>query len=150
MKTSLARLIGGTLTVWLVLVWPARLLWGADVPIRSLSACLLCLVPAALTLTWVARAAGGKPELALAAVLGGMLVRMTVVLVGALVLFFTVPVLHDVGFWIWVLGFYLFTLALEMVLVLTALPRAFEEARRTAKAVPQAIVTQPTADTLSQ
>lgn len=141
MRTAVARLIAATLMAWIILVWPARLLWGADVPARSLAACLLCLVPAALTLAWAVAAAGGKPEQQLAVVLGGMLVRMVMVLAGALVLFFQVPILHDAGFWMWVLGFYLLTLALEIALVL---------AHRSAAAAPPAAKEQPAIDTLSQ
>ncbi|MGH7170396.1 MAG: hypothetical protein ACRELF_04515 [Gemmataceae bacterium] len=129
MKNAVARLIVGTLAAWVVLVWPARLLWGAEVAPQSLAACLLCLVPSALTLAWAVRAAEGKPEQQLTAVLGGMLVRMALVLAGALVLFFNVAILHAIGFWMWVLGFYLLTLALEITLVLTGVRRASEAPR---------------------
>lgn len=118
MKTVLTRLIAGTLTAWLAAAWPARLLSGPEAPSRGLAACLLCLAPAVLTLAWAASTAGGKPEEQLTAVFGGILVRMVAVLGGALLLFFAVPFLQAADFWIWLLGFYLFTLALEMALVL--------------------------------
>lgn len=93
---------------------------------QSLAGCFLCLVPAVVTLAWASRTVHGKPEEQLAAVLGGMMVRMVVVLGGGIALFFAVPVLHNAAFWLWVLGFYLLTLVLEIALVLAALPRQGE------------------------
>jgi hypothetical protein len=149
-KTVLARLIAGTLTVWLIAAWPARWLAGPEAPPRGLIACLLCLAPAVLTLAWAASTAGDKPERQLIAVLGGTLVRMVAVLGGALLLFFAVPLLHAADFWMWVLGFYLFTLALEMALVLAYFRHAAEQPGWTARAVRQAVEEPPAADTLSQ
>lgn len=150
MKTALARLIAATLTTWIVLVWPACLLWGAEVAVPSLSACLLCLFPSMLTLAWAVSCVGGKAEQQVAAVLGGMLVRMVVVLAGALILFFNVPILHAVNFWIWVLVFYLLSLALEMALVLASLSRTTAEMDQPAGPGERAAPSQATADTFSQ
>jgi hypothetical protein len=57
-------------------------------------------------------------------VLGGTGVRMAFVLGTALLLHFTVPSFQKQGFWVWLLIFYLFTLALEMVLIVKGNPAA--------------------------
>jgi hypothetical protein len=52
--------------------------------------------------------------------LGGTGVRMFFVLAGALLLYFLVPYFQNQKtFWMWVLISYLFTLALEMTLILS-------------------------------
>jgi hypothetical protein len=119
--------LAGALLFWLVLVVPARLYWGRDgehsaVVWQSLLAVALCLLPATLTLVWAGWAARQSPEQQLAAVVFGTMLRMVFVLAGGLVLYFRVPICQDALFWGWVLVFYLFTLALEMTLLLV--PRA--------------------------
>lgn len=149
MKASIARLLYGTLLAWALVFWPARWLWGAEVMAQSLTGCLLCLAPAVLTLAWAQRVLGGKPEEQLAAVFGGMLLRMVVVLAGGIALFFAVPVLHSAAFWMWILGFYLLTLILEIALILTASPHGGEPVSRSAEQPRPAPKGQPAADTLS-
>jgi hypothetical protein len=52
-------------------------------------------------------------------VLGGTGLRMVVVMTAGLVLFLRVDYFQkNPGFWAWILVFYLFTLALEMTLIL--------------------------------
>ena len=149
MKASTQHLIGGTLLVWAILYWPARWLGGAEVMAQSLAGCLLCLAPAVLTLAWAQRAVRGKPEEQLTAMIGGILIRLVAVLSGGIALFFTVPVLHGAAFWMWVLGFYMFTLILEIMLVLAALRRESEPITRSEDQPLQPSQQQPGANALS-
>lgn len=110
-------LLSATLALWIALVIPARMIWGDVAVIQSGSACLLCVLPACGTLIWIVRSRDQRPAQQMAAILGGTGLRMFGVLAAALVLFAAVPPLHEVAFWIWILVFYLFTLALEMALV---------------------------------
>jgi biotin transporter BioY len=103
---------------------------GSEILAQSLAGCLLCLAPAVLTLAWLQRALGGKPEELLLAAIGGMVLRMVVVFSGGLALFLSVDVLHSAAFWMWVLGFYLLTLILEIALALIASRRQGGPLRR--------------------
>ena len=114
---QLVYLIASTLAFWVIVVYPARLLWGDSAVLFSATAGLLCLVPTAGTLAWYLKAFHGAPETQLLAVLGGTVVRMVVVGGIGMVLFHTIPELQYQRFWLWVLAFYLFTLTLEMVLI---------------------------------
>jgi hypothetical protein len=124
----LGALFGGTLAAWAVAVYPAHLLWGEPearlwhdpMLFYSLAAAVLCLIPTGLTLAWASWAVRQSGEQQLMMTLGGTGLRMAFVLLGALVLYFRVPLFHTAGFWGWILAFYLFTLALEMTLILTA------------------------------
>ncbi len=77
----------------------------------------LCLVPGVLTFLWAAWAARQTPNQQLVTAFGGTGVRMAVALGVGLMLYSAVPALHRERFWYWVLAAYLFTLALEMVLL---------------------------------
>jgi hypothetical protein len=112
-----------TLALWALLAAPSYLRGGPEAVLVSVPACLLCLVPAALTLLWSLRAAGGSPEGRLLAFVGGMLLRLVVVLGGGVALYLLVPPLKRPVFWAWVVLFYLFTLALETALVTAGLRR---------------------------
>jgi hypothetical protein len=86
--------------------------------LQSTVAALLCLLPTAATLLWCDLVLRGTPEQQLAAVLGGTGLRMVFVVGAALALFYNMPEYFGFGrFWLWVIVFYLATLALEMVLV---------------------------------
>jgi hypothetical protein len=117
-------LLGGSLACWLVLALLARRFGDPKAALLCGGvALLLCLVPTALTLVWAGWALRQKPEQQLAAVLGGTGVRLFVVLGAGLALTQWVPYYREQsGFWFWLLGCYLFTLALEMVLVLSGRP----------------------------
>ena len=121
MTRGVARLIGWTLALWALAAGPGYLLGGPEVVLLSVPACLLCLVPGALTLFWAGRAAGGSPEGQLLAFVGGILVRLVVVIGGGVSLYLLVPALHRPAFWAWVVLFYLCTLALETALVTAGL-----------------------------
>jgi F0F1-type ATP synthase assembly protein I len=111
-------LLGGSLAFWVLLAVPARLIWGDQVAVEGGVACLICTLPALATSMWIFRTRNQRPAQQMAAILGGTGLRMFGVLFVALALYFLVPWLQDVAFWIWLLVFYMFTLALEMTLVL--------------------------------
>jgi hypothetical protein len=117
MKHGLRWLVAGCLLFWLALAYPACLLAGDVAVLHSAVAALLCLLPSAATLLWTRSALKGLPEQQLATVLGGTTVRLLFVLGIGMALFYLVPAFHSQGFWIWVIVFYLFTLALEVTLV---------------------------------
>jgi hypothetical protein len=120
----LLLLLSGSLAFWVLVGIPARLLGGGDAAlVYSGTALLLCLVPAAITLVWADRALRGTIDKQLVLVLGGTALRMIAVLGAAWLLYEWVPAYRAAaGFWIWVLAAYLFTLALEMTLVLAGRP----------------------------
>lgn len=121
MSKRIAYFIGGCITLWVVLAVPARRLWGDTAAVHGAVALLLCLVPTTLILLWTAWAQARSPEQQLAAVLGGTGLRLVLVMAGALALFQFVPYFQgQTGFLVWLLVFYLFTLAFEVVLVVTA------------------------------
>jgi hypothetical protein len=126
---GLLGLVGGTLLFCGLTTYPVRLLGekqGWERPeltyLWGVTAAALCLVPTALTLVWTRRAHKGRPEQQLLAVMGGTGVRLLVVLGGALILFLAVEEFAYQRFWIFVVVYYLFTLALEMVLVVRGTP----------------------------
>jgi hypothetical protein len=110
-------LVGCTLAAWFVTAVPAHLLEIDAALTYSAVAVALCLVPTALTLLWADWAYRQSPELQLTMVLGGTGIRMGLVLGVALLLYTMLPYFQQQSFWIWLLVFYLLTLALEMVLV---------------------------------
>jgi hypothetical protein len=116
-KKRVGLLIGGTLLAWAIAAYPAHLLGGDAALVYSVVALGLCLVPTALTLLWAEWSYQQSPEQQLTIVLGGTGVRMGIVLGVGLLLYVLVPYFQQPGFWVWLLVFYLFTLALEIVLV---------------------------------
>ena len=120
MIKRIVYLVGGSITLWVLLAVPARRFWGDDTAIHGAAALLLCLVPAVLTLIWAGWARERSPDQQMIAMLGGTGVRMFLVLAGALVLTQFIPYFQEQnGFWAWLLVFYLFTLAFEVVLLVT-------------------------------
>jgi hypothetical protein len=117
-------LIAGSLALWLVVALPARMLGGGDAAIIfSGTALLLCLVPAVGTLIWATWSLRKHSEQQLMMILGGTGLRMFFVLGVGLLISLAVPYYQEqTGFWIWLLVFYLITLALEMGLMLTIRP----------------------------
>jgi hypothetical protein len=117
MMRELVKLWAGSGAVWLVLAVPAWLLTGPQALLDTAAACGLCLVPMSLTMAWAHWAFGTSPEQQLAAVMGGTGVRLLVTVAGSIGLYFAVEALQRPAFLIWVVVFYLATLALEVVLV---------------------------------
>lgn len=119
---QLGLLAAGTVLFWVIVAYPANRIGGQEDLLQSTVAMLVCLVPAAATLIIVRRSMSKLPEQQLLAMFGGMGVRMGFVLGIGYLLYSSVPVLADVGFWIWLVVFYVATLALEIGLVVTARP----------------------------
>ena len=117
MFRQLAVLIVGTLLFWVALVYPAGQLWGESAVVFSAVAMGICLAPAILTLLWVHWSYDQSPEQRLVAGLGGSGVRMGVVLATGLLLNANVPYFQPESFCIWVLVFYLYTVGLEVMLL---------------------------------
>jgi hypothetical protein len=115
----LLLLLSGSLAFWVLVGIPARLLGGDAALAYSGTALLLCLVPAVVTLVWAGQALKGTVDQQLLLVLGGTGVRLFTVLGAAWLLDAWVPYYRlYAGFWLWVLVAYLFTLALEITLLL--------------------------------
>jgi hypothetical protein len=116
----LGLLIGGTLGLWLVVALAGRALWGESFLLYSATAAALCLVPTIATLAWAGWALHRSPEQQLVMVLGGTGVRMFFVFLCGWALYRWVPFFQEHnGFWTAVLIFYLITLSLEMVLLVS-------------------------------
>jgi hypothetical protein len=120
----LLLLLGGVLAFWVLLAVPARWLGGGDrAVVYSGTAALLCLIPAAGTLLLTERLGRGRPNQRLLMHLGSTGIRMFFVLMAGCGLFLGVPFFREqFGFLIWLAVFYLFTLALEVVLLLAGQP----------------------------
>jgi hypothetical protein len=114
-------LFAGCAAFWLLTALPARMLGGGDAAVAcSGTAMLLCFVPAALTLAWAMSVSSQDAQQQLLLVVGGGGVRVFVVLVAGLLLTSYVPYFQErsSAFLFWLLAAYLFTLALEMALIL--------------------------------
>jgi hypothetical protein len=116
----LGLLIGGSLVFWLLVALPGRHFWGNAATVYSAVAAGLCLIPTSLTLAWAGAVSERSPEQQLLRVLAGTGVRIVVVSIGALALYRLFPYFQQgQGFWMWVVVFYLFTLILETLLVVS-------------------------------
>jgi hypothetical protein len=121
----LLYLFGASAAFWLLVAIPARHISGDAAAVYAGTALLLCLIPAAVTLLWAGWALERSPEQQLTLVLGGTGMRLFVVLGAAWALFQSVPYFREYnGFWNWLVVCYLFTLALEMALLLAGRPPA--------------------------
>jgi hypothetical protein len=118
LKRSLGLLTAGGLIFWLLIFYPARLLGGDTAVIYSAVAGVVCLVPAGATLLWGRWAFQSAPEQQLLAVLGGTGVRMVLVIGVGIALFLLSEYFHQPSFLVWLIVFYLVTLALEISLLL--------------------------------
>jgi threonine/homoserine/homoserine lactone efflux protein len=116
-------LLGGCAAFALLIGLPARHLGGGDEALIFIAAALgLCLLPACLTLLWGERALRQSVDTQLVMVLGGTGVRMAFVLLAGWALHQYVPYFQRSSFLIWLAACYLFTLALDMTLLLAGRP----------------------------
>lgn len=91
--------------------------WGDLAVLHSGTAALLCLVPGVIALLLVGLF-HNQPDQQLTVALASTSLRMFFVLGAAFLLERTVPLYHgSLAFWIWVLVFYLLTLAVETLLL---------------------------------
>jgi hypothetical protein len=116
--------VGALLIFWVVLAWPAQRLGGDAALEYCTVAGLLCLIPGAATLMLVGWGERQQPGLLGMLMLLGSGIRMFAVLgAGLLICKVGLPGRESVdpaGFWVWVLVFYLFSLAVEAGLVVAA------------------------------
>ncbi len=113
-------LVSAAALFWAATALPARwLTGGAWTLVYSGVAMLVCLAFGVLTLVGVEYARRRDPAGAPILILAATGVRMFGVLAAGLLLVFAVPFFSaERGFLVWLLVFYLFTLALEMALLL--------------------------------
>ena len=96
---------------------PARYLAGDQAMIFCLTATFLCLVPGVLTMIWIGATSRQDPQQASLKLLGASGLRMFVVLSVAVLLYFQTPWFQGQdSFLFWVLGAYLYLLAVEVLL----------------------------------
>ncbi len=124
MSRPLLLLIGGASAFWLLAGLPARMLGGGDQAlVFSGAAVVLCLPPMAATLLWASWVRDKTPADQMIMIAGSTGVRMAFVLGGGLALFLAVPYFQgQATFWVWVLAVYLFTLTLDVALMLAMRP----------------------------
>lgn len=120
MIRRLLFLVGGCAVFWLLVGLPARHLGGGDAAVVFLgTGLLLCLAPGLVTLIggeWALRQSADKQ---LILILGGSGVRMAFVLLTGWTLYLWAPYYQrQTGFLIWLIVGYLFTLALDVSLLL--------------------------------
>ena len=116
-------LIFGCFMFWAILAYPAFRLWATRGLIESSVAASLCLLPSLLILIWEALASGTRPQDYLWLTMGGTGIRMGMVLGLGLLIGVLNPNFQQPSFLAWVLVFYLFTLALDIVVLLKVKPR---------------------------
>lgn len=125
MIRRLLFLFGGCAAFGLLVALPARHLGGGDSAVVYIgTALLLCVVPAAVTLIWGETALRQTAEKQLVLLAGGTGFRMAFVLLAGWTLYQWVPYYERSGFLIWLAVCYLFTLALDMALLLAGRPDA--------------------------
>jgi threonine/homoserine/homoserine lactone efflux protein len=123
-------LLGGCAAFCLLVGLPARHLGGGDSAVVFIATALaLCLVPAVVTLIWGERALRRSADQQLVMILGGTGVRMAFVLLAGWTLYQYVSYYQwESRFLIWLAVCYLFTLALDMILLLAGRPDREPEA----------------------
>jgi hypothetical protein len=124
MMGRMLTFLAGAVGFWTLVVLPASWWRDGNTIILGAVAAGICLIPALATLAWALWAASRSPMHRLVAGLLGMMVRMGMVLGCGLACFLLLPGFRTPAFWIWLLVFYVFTLALEMVLVFGMGPAA--------------------------
>jgi hypothetical protein len=125
MIKPVVTLIVGAALFWALVAVPAHYLFGGELTyVYSGTALLMCLVPAALTLAWASYSAKADPQQLPIVALGATGVRLFGVLILAWLLIQNVPLFREEGgFLYWLIVCYLFTLALEMYVLLSGRPR---------------------------
>jgi hypothetical protein len=117
---QLGMLLGSMAVLWLLLALPARWIWGDVVLLHSVVALSVCALPAAASLVWANAGIKRSPDMLMFQVLGSTGLRMAFVLGVGLALYLGLPDHFSEGFWVWVLVFYMFSLFVEVCLVVRA------------------------------
>jgi len=113
----LAILIGSTAAMSLLIALPGGLLLGESGVVFPAVAALLCVVPACVTFLLARLTREVAPEQEMFVILGGSGLRMFLVLIGAMALKAGAPYFEPFSFLISVLFFYMFTLLIEVMLL---------------------------------
>ena len=108
--------------LWALTGVPARYMLDEELTlIHSGTAMLLCMVPGIIILAWADWAFRHDNEQQLLMILGGTGLRLFGVLAVAMLLYFNVPPFRAaLGFLVWLVVYYLFTLTMELLLLLQA------------------------------
>lgn len=117
MKQKLSWFLLGSLAIWMLAAVPAWLWQGESALLETAVALALCFLPMTGSMIWLALAHGGSPDKQLVAAMGGSGLRLVFVLVAGVLLHRNVALLSEDRFLLWVVFFYLTTLALEIVIV---------------------------------
>jgi hypothetical protein len=104
----------------MLLAFPAKWMWGEGMLLQSAVAMGLCLVPGVAVLVAAGWLQQKPPEWRMGFTLLGAVFRMGFVLGVGAILYSATPGFGENAFWIWLLVFYLFTLAVEVGLILRA------------------------------
>jgi hypothetical protein len=115
-------LLGVSLLIWAAAAYPTWELGGEQQLLYSAVALVVCLLPTTLSMVWSEWALRKAPEQHLLTVLGGTGLRLFFVLGVSLALGSSLSYFRGGGFLLWVLAFYLLTLTLEVVLLVTGRP----------------------------
>jgi hypothetical protein len=120
---SLMLLVGVPAAMWLLLGLPARHLTGNDdILWQAGAAALLCTLPGAAALIVITRLTSRNPGMLPLLVMGATGVRMFAVLIVGMLLAIAFPFFRAQAFWLWLVVFYLTTLALDVGLLLKSQP----------------------------
>lgn len=124
MIRRLLLMFGGCAAFCLLVGLPARHLGGGDRALVFIAtALLLCLAPSCATLLWGYRALRQSADQQLVMVMGGTGIRMAFALLGGWALHQCVPYYQQQSaFLIWLAVCYLFTLALDITVLLADRP----------------------------
>lgn len=137
MIRRLLFLVGGCAAFCLLVGLPARHLGGGDAAVVFIATALaLCLAPATVTLLWGERALRQSADQQLLLVLGGTGLRMAFVLLAGWMLHQFVPYYQRADFLIWLAVCYLFTLTLDVTLLLAGRPDGEAESVQPGSPIP--------------
>ena len=103
---------------WIPIAVLAALIGGLEQVPETFVAWLICLVPGLLLLAWAEPRRGGGAGIAMPLMVRGFLYRMVLTLAGSLGYWYWTGQQVSVAFWIWMIVFYLLTLAIETWIVL--------------------------------
>jgi hypothetical protein len=112
-----------------MLAYPLYRLETLKVMGHSAVAATLCLLAASIIFVWSHWTLTGRPERRPFILLAGSGIRMATVMGAGIILAFLNPGFQEASFWFSVLVFYLFTLTVEMVLLMAGWPRTTSYSR---------------------
>ena len=113
MSRPVLAVSGGIVGVWALSLYPAYRIGGREMVWASSAAAVLSWLPAVVIVLWDEWLPPTTPEGRLRRMALATGLRMIVVLGGSFTLYLGVPGFQSLGFWVWVLVFYLIALALE-------------------------------------